>query len=88
MCVLHDCKVNVFKLGFSSLSVFPLNKHNGDPSYDERAPVFATFGGKPRITTEDAEKLGEDSAEQDDMMDARFRSPWSPETLRKDEKKS
>ena len=56
VCVLQDCRINTFKLGFDSLLVWfegetfpvrvPQNKHIGDPSYDERAPESVTSGGK------------------------------------------
>ena len=91
VCFLQGCRVNTFKLGLDSLLVrfegetFPVpvlqHKHDGDPEYAERAPLFVTSGSKFRISAYEADMLGVNAAEQNDMMDARFQYFRFPVTL-------
>ena len=96
VCVLQDCRVNTFRLGFDSLLVWwegenfpvpvPQNKNDGEPMYKEKAPVFITAGSKFRICPEEARKLELNAREQNEMMDARFNYFHFPCSLSKKKK--
>ena len=96
VCVLQDCRVNTFKLGFDALLVWfegedfpvpvPQNKNEGDPLYTGRAPVFITAGSKFRINPEEARTLDLNVREQNEMMDARFKHFHFPCTVPKRKK--
>ena len=95
VCVLQDIRVSTFKLDFDALLVWlegetfdvplPQNRHEGDRTYKERAPVIATSGDKLRIPAEEAQRLKVDPEKQNDMMDERFRYFHFPRTFRKDD---
>ena len=81
--VLQDVRMNTYKLSFDSLLVWwegeafrvPLaqNHHKGDRLYKDRAPLFASSGGKLRIPLEEAVRMQVNPERQNDMMDARWR---------------
>ena len=95
VCVLQDIRVETFKLGFDALLVWwegetfpvplPQNRHDGDRTYTETAPVIATSGDKLRISANEALRLQVDPEKQNAMMDDRFLYLHFPRTFRKDE---
>ena len=83
IAVLQDLRTETYKLSFDSLLVWwegetfriplPQNVNKGDKLYRERAPVFASSGGKLRIPLEEAIRMRVNPDRQNDMMDARWR---------------
>ena len=82
VCVLEDLRASTFGLGWDAYLVWwegqplpvpmPQNHHKGPLDYTDRAPVFATGGGKLRIPLREALELGLDPNVQNDMMDKRW----------------
>ena len=95
VCVLQDIRVDTFKLGFDALLVWwegesfpvplPQNRHDGDRTYTEAAPVIVTSGDKLRISAGEAKRLQVDPQKQNAMMDDRFVYFHFPRTFHKDE---
>ena len=89
--VLQDVRMSTYKMSFDSLLVRwegesvrvprPQNVHQGDRLYDEGAFLFASAGAKLRISAEEAFANRVDAAEQNDMMDRRWRYFLHPETV-------
>lgn len=80
--VLQDLRTTTYKLGWDDLLAWwegeclrvpmPQNAHVGDKEYMEKAPLFASSGGKLRISPKEAAELRVPEATQNDMMDERW----------------